>query len=173
MLNREIYKLDPLESKLANNGVAEVKDDLSKGALETLDYELRTFVCSGAYAKGMADILSNYLRNVKSSGEQPAVWISGFFGSGKSHLAKMLRTLWVNQKMESGADARSLVELPDDVRQYFDELSTLGSRLGGSMLRQERWALGQKTKFDWPCWRLYLNQQGYLSNTILLNLSFG
>lgn len=131
MLNREIYKLDPLESKLANNGVAEVKDDLSKGALETLDYELRTFVCSGAYAKGMADILSNYLRNVKSSGEQPAVWISGFFGSGKSHLAKMLRTLWVNQKMESGAEARSLVELPDDVRQYFDELSTLGSRLGG------------------------------------------
>ncbi|AMF98506.1 BREX system P-loop protein BrxC [Vibrio harveyi] len=131
MLNREIYKLDPLESKLANNGVAEVKDDLSKGALETLDYELRTFVCSGAYAKGMVDILSNYLRNVKSLGEQPAVWISGFFGSGKSHLAKMLRTLWVNQKMESGADARSLVELPEDIREYLDELSTLGESQGG------------------------------------------
>lgn len=131
MLNREIYKLDPLESKLANNGVAEVKDDLSKGALETLDYELRTFVCSGAYAKGMVDILSNYLRNVKSSSEQPAVWISGFFGSGKSHLAKMLRTLWVNQKMESGADARSLVELPEDIREYLDELSTLGESQGG------------------------------------------
>ncbi|EKG0036811.1 BREX system P-loop protein BrxC [Vibrio cholerae] len=131
MLNREIYKLDPLESKLANNGVAEVKDDLSKGALETLDYELRTFVCSGAYAKGMVDILSNYLRNVKSSGEQPAVWISGFFGSGKSHLAKMLRTLWINQKMESGAEARSLVELPEDIREYLDELTTLGERLGG------------------------------------------
>lgn len=131
MLNREIYKLDPLESKLANNGVAEVKDDLSKGALETLEYELRTFVCSGAYAKGMDSILSNYIRNVKQSGEQPGVWISGFFGSGKSHLAKMLRTLWTNQRLADGTDARSVVELPVEIQGYFDELSTLGSQMGG------------------------------------------
>lgn len=131
MLNRDIYQLDPLESKLANNGVAEVKDDLSQGALETLEYELRTFVCSGAYAKGLDDILSTFLRNVKSSGEQPGVWISGFFGSGKSHLAKMLRTLWTNQKINDGTDARSLVDLPDTISHHFDELSTLGAKLGG------------------------------------------
>ncbi|KPN75324.1 hypothetical protein AEA42_19875 [Shewanella sp. Sh95] len=131
MLNRDIYQLNPLESKLANNGVAEVKDDLSQGALETLEYELRTFVCSGAYAKGLDDILSTFLRNVKSSGEQPGVWISGFFGSGKSHLAKMLRTLWTNQKINDGTDARSLVDLPDTISHHFDELSTLGAKLGG------------------------------------------
>ncbi|MGE6316351.1 BREX system P-loop protein BrxC [Shewanella baltica] len=131
MLNRDIYQLNPLESKLANNGVAEVKDDLSQGALETLEYELRTFVCSGAYAKGLDDILSTFLRNVKSSGEQPGVWISGFFGSGKSHLAKMLRTLWTNQKINDGTDARSLVDLPDAISHHFDELSTLGAKLGG------------------------------------------
>lgn len=131
MLNREIYKLDPLESKLANNGVAEVNDDFSRGALETLEYELRTFVCSGAYAKGMDSILSTFIRNVKSSGEQPGVWISGFFGSGKSHLAKMLRTLWVNQTLPDGTDARSLVDLPDEIRSYFDELTNLGHQMGG------------------------------------------
>ena len=131
MLNREIYKLDPLESKLANNGVAEVKDDLSKGALETLEYELRTFVCSGAYDRGMDSILSNFIRNVKQSGEQPGVWISGFFGSGKSHLAKMLRTLWTNQSLADGTNARSVVELPAKILSYFDELSTLGSQMGG------------------------------------------
>ncbi|MGC7855346.1 hypothetical protein ACP3XL_01410 [Vibrio anguillarum] len=41
MLNREIFVNDPVSSRLANNGVAQVKDDLSKGALDTLEYELQ------------------------------------------------------------------------------------------------------------------------------------
>ena len=61
MLNREVYLNDPITSRLANNGVAQVKDDLSKAALETLEYELRTFVCDGAYAAGMAKILDPLL----------------------------------------------------------------------------------------------------------------
>jgi hypothetical protein len=79
MLNREVYLHDPITSRLANNGVAQVKDDLSKAALETLEYELRTFVCDGAYAAGMEKILTAYIQNVKNNGEQPGVWISGFF----------------------------------------------------------------------------------------------
>ncbi|MBF4248264.1 hypothetical protein EA004_25295, partial [Vibrio anguillarum] len=71
MLNREIFVNDPVSSRLANNGVAQVKDDLSKGALDTLEYELRTFVCDGAYAKGMDSILSNYLSAFKTNNEQP------------------------------------------------------------------------------------------------------
>ncbi|MEZ1875827.1 hypothetical protein, partial [Pseudomonas aeruginosa] len=80
MLNREIYLNDPLENRLANNGVAEVKDDLSEQALNTLRYELKTFVCEGEYQAGMDKILSTYLRNLGSNHEQPGVWISGFFG---------------------------------------------------------------------------------------------
>ena len=125
MLNREIYINDPITSRLANNGVAQVKDDLSKSALETLEYELRTFVCDGAYAAGMEKILDIYLRGVKNNTEQPAVWISGFFGSGKSHLAKMLRTLWTNQQLNDGSYARSLVDLPANISAQFEELSTL------------------------------------------------
>lgn len=131
MLNREIYLHDPLTSRLANNGVAQVKDDLSKAALDTLEYELRTFVCDGAYAAGMEKILDAYIQNVKSNGEQPGVWISGFFGSGKSHLAKMLRTLWTNQKLNDGNYARSLVDLPSNIAAQFDELSTLASQHQG------------------------------------------
>ena len=52
MLNKEIYAKDPLANQLANNGVAEVKDDTSQQALETLRYELETFVCDGEYEKG-------------------------------------------------------------------------------------------------------------------------
>ncbi|MFT6909608.1 MAG: PII-like signaling protein, partial [Oleiphilaceae bacterium] len=131
MLNREVYLHDPITSRLANNGVAQVKDDLSKAALETLEYELRTFVCDGAYAAGMAKILDAYLQNVKNDGEQPGVWISGFFGSGKSHLAKMLRALWTNQTLNDGNSARSLVDLPIKISAQFDELSTIANQHQG------------------------------------------
>jgi hypothetical protein len=131
MLNREIYLNDPITSRLANNGVAQVKDDLSKEALETLEYELRTFVCDGAYAAGMQKILYEFIEALKSESEQPAVWISGFFGSGKSHLAKMLRALWTNQQLNDGSYARSIVDLPKAISLQLDELSTLATKYNG------------------------------------------
>ena len=131
MLNREIYQLDPQQNRLANNGVAEVKDDQSSQALKTLRYELQTFVCDGEYEKGLEKILSTYLRNLNDDHEQPGVWISGFFGSGKSHLAKMLRALWVNQAFEDHATARDIADLPDDVQAQLIELSNQAKRFGG------------------------------------------
>lgn len=131
MLNRDIYLNDPLEHTLANNGVAEVKDDRSLASLETLNYELKTFVCDGAYERGMEQILEAFLSNLNSNNEQPGVWISGFFGSGKSHLAKMLRTLWTNQKLPNGQYARDIAELPPQVREQFEELTSRSLSMGG------------------------------------------
>ncbi|WP_342607413.1 BREX system P-loop protein BrxC [Vibrio tritonius] len=131
MLNREIFVNDPVSSRLANNGVALVKDDQSKESLDTLEYELRTFVCDGAYAEGMDSILSHYLDAFKTNNKQPGVWISGFFGSGKSHLAKMLRTLWTNQILNNGSDARSIAELPEHIAKHFAELSAVAVANGG------------------------------------------
>lgn len=132
MLNREIYDLDPQQNRLENNGVAEVKDDQSQQALKTLRYELQTFVCDGEYQAGLDKILSAYLRNLGDSHEQPGVWISGFFGSGKSHLAKMLRALWTNQKFSDGVAARDIAELPQEIKDYFKELSIQATRYGGA-----------------------------------------
>ncbi|MFU3311912.1 BREX system P-loop protein BrxC [Pseudomonas sp. DC3200b2] len=132
MLNREIYDLDPQQNRLENNGVAEVKDDQSQQALKTLRYELQTFVCDGEYQAGLDKILSAYLRNLGDGHEQPGVWISGFFGSGKSHLAKMLRALWTNQKFSDGVAARDIAELPQEIKDYFKELSIQASRYGGA-----------------------------------------
>ncbi|MCB0024047.1 MAG: hypothetical protein KDD91_13525, partial [Caldilinea sp.] len=86
MLNRDIYQTDPSVRKLANEGVANVNDDRTSEAMAVLRYELETFVCDGQYEKGLAHILDTFLRNIDQS-EQAGVWISGFFGSGKSHLA--------------------------------------------------------------------------------------
>ena len=131
MLNAEIYAKDPLANRIANNGVAEVKDDFSTQALSTLRYELETFVCDGEYAKGMEAILEAFLTNAEQGREQKGVWISGFFGSGKSHLAKMLRVLWTDFDLGGGVTARGLAQLPQEVSDLLKRLSTEGKKAGG------------------------------------------
>ena len=131
MLNKEIYNKLPNENRLVNNGVAEVSEDHSEAAQSVLRYELETFVCDGQYEKGLQTVLEKFLLNLDSRNEQPGIWISGFYGSGKSHLAKMLRTLWTDYKFTDGAAARSLARLPDAVAQPLKELTIQGKRNGG------------------------------------------
>jgi len=130
MLNRDIYSKAPAENRLVNNGVAEVSEDHSAAAQDILRHELETFVCDGQYAKGLETILDKFLLNLDAGAEQPGVWISGFYGSGKSHLAKMLRTLWTDYAFTDGATARGLASLPDGVREHLKELTTRGRRHG-------------------------------------------
>lgn len=146
MLNKDIYAKDPLANQLANNGVAEVKDDTSEQALATLKYELETFVCDGEYEKGLEKILDVFLTNVGKGAEQPGIWISGFYGSGKSHLAKMLRALWTDFDFKKGTTARGLVNLPQEIQDQLKELSTEGKRHGG--LHAASGTLGQGAS-DW------------------------
>lgn len=131
MLNRDIYNTLPRENRLANNGVAEVSEDHSEAAQAVLRYELETFVCDGQYEKGLEVIFDKFLLNLVSRSEQPGVWISGFYGSGKSHLAKMLRTLWSDYKFTDGASARGIAKLPGSIYEHLKELSIQGKRHGG------------------------------------------
>ena len=140
MLNRDIYLTEPKDKTLANNGVAVVKDDQSEKALDTLRYELETFVCEGEYQAGLDKILSTYLRNLGSNNEQPGIWISGFYGSGKSHLAKMLRAFWTNQVFADGMEARDIAELPQGIKDHFVELANAARRNGGLHAASARWA---------------------------------
>ncbi len=131
MKNREVFQRDPVVSKLLNDGVAAVTEATTDEEIKTLRYELEHFVCEGQYKDGLVRILESYLNNFDST-SQPAVWISGFFGSGKTHLQKMIRHLWVNTTFESdGATARELAQLPVEVTDLLKELDTLGKRYGG------------------------------------------
>lgn len=130
MNNRDIYQKDPSTRKLVNEGVANVNDEPTNEAMAVLRYELETFVCDGQYGKGLYHILDTYLRNVNQV-QQPGVWISGFYGSGKSHLVKMLRALWVDYTFPDGATARGIANLPAEIQDFFKELSTQGKRHGG------------------------------------------
>lgn len=126
MFNREVYAVNPEERKIVNEGVASVNDKKQN----VLRYEIETFVCDGQYEKGIEHILDVYLRNLRQE-QQPAVWVSGFYGSGKSHLAKMLSAFWKDIKFDDGATARGLANLPDSIKTLLIELSAQGKRLGG------------------------------------------
>jgi hypothetical protein len=126
MKNADIYQRDPQREKLVNEGVASVNDD----SPSVLRYELQTFVCDGQYEKGLRDILDTYLKNVERE-QQRGVWISGFFGSGKSHFVKMLKSLWVDTTFDDGATARGIANLPQSIRDHLKELSTQAKKHGG------------------------------------------
>lgn len=130
MLNKELFQRDPSKAKLLNDGVAAVREAASPKEIETLRYELEHFVCEGQYEDGLIRILESYLGNVSST-TQPAAWVSGFYGSGKSHLLKMFRHLWVDTRFADGATARGLARLPQEVQDLLRELDTLGKRTGG------------------------------------------
>ena len=131
MKNRDIYQRDPGQVTLLNNGVAAMTDALTEDERRTLRFELEHFVCEGEYQRGLVRILDSYVSN-QGQPEQPAAWVSGFFGSGKSHLAKMLRFLWTDYTFpEDGATARGLARLPTDVQDLLKEISILGRRAAG------------------------------------------
>lgn len=93
----------PNSERILNQGVAEVSERRDEKFDRILRYELETFICEGQYRKGLDRIFSRYLSALASrAAEQKGVWISGFYGSGKTHLAKMLRVLWTDYTFRDG-----------------------------------------------------------------------
>jgi hypothetical protein len=120
----QILARDPRSHALANSGQARITSETDERAVAELREELKTFVCDGQYGDAIERILKSYLNNLNRP-KQDAAWVSGFFGSGKSHLLKMLGHLWVDTPFSDGATARSLVPvLPDDVLAHLRELDT-------------------------------------------------
>ncbi|PYQ26570.1 MAG: BREX system P-loop protein BrxC [Acidobacteria bacterium] len=127
----DILQRDPAKHRLINNGQARLTEDGGERVSEELQGELSTFVCEGQYADGMHRIISSYLSDLNKTSQKGA-WVSGFFGSGKSHLLKMLAHLWQNTEFSDGSTARSLPpEIPSELRALFLELDTAGKREGG------------------------------------------
>jgi hypothetical protein len=127
----EVLLRDPAEHPLVNNGQARLTEDATERVLGELRGELAMFVCEGEYAEGIHRILSAYLADLPKTSQKGA-WVSGFYGSGKSHLLKMLSHLWLDTEFPDGTTARALPsEIPDDLTALFRELDTAGRREGG------------------------------------------
>ena len=131
MKNRQLYFTDPTTLELLNNGVSKVSEiGHDERQIKTLRFELETFVCDGEYARGLERIIKAYLEGLGRE-EQKAVWVSGFFGSGKSHLVKVLRYLWEDYRFSDGATARSVVRMPQEITDLLTELTNRSKPFGG------------------------------------------
>ena len=78
-------------------------DGVIKAADERhLDIELDEYVVTREVSKGLGAFTDAYLHNPTANG----VWISGFFGSGKSHLLKMLSLMLDSEKRVGERESR-------------------------------------------------------------------
>lgn len=84
----------------AIDGVIKADDDAS------LRTELDEYVITGEIGKRLGDFLEAYNNYQTANG----VWISGFFGSGKSHLLKMLALVLENREVEGAKAADIFIE---------------------------------------------------------------
>jgi len=70
-----------------------------------LQTEIEEYVVTAEVAKGLGEFAERYLEETNANG----VWISGFFGSGKSHLLKILSHLLDNRKLPNGTTTASVI----------------------------------------------------------------
>jgi len=178
----ELFDRDPRTARLANDGQAQIRAQVDERATAELRAELETFVCGGQFEDAIQRILDRYLPNLGAT-RQESAWVSGFFGSGKSHLLKMLAHLWVNTTFDDGSTARSLPRggLPDEIEAQLRELDTQATRLGKPAVAAAGTLLGGNDRVretvlsillrarDWPeqypqakfCF--WLREQGHLA----------
>lgn len=63
--------------------------------------ELEEYVVTRELQKHFSDFFASYKRGITGNTDKMGVWISGFFGSGKSHFLKMLSYLLSNKEVAS------------------------------------------------------------------------
>ncbi len=78
------------------NGVVKVDQD----ATDVLVQELDEYVITKDLKKHFITFFNNYGESFHEGTADIGVWISGFFGSGKSHFLKMLSYLLANQEVQ-------------------------------------------------------------------------
>jgi hypothetical protein len=93
---RDLF-LKPVERPI--DGVIKADDQ------RNLQIELDEYVVTRDIAKGLSEFTERYLNELTANG----VWISGFFGSGKSHLLKILSLVLDSRPLFGGVRAADII----------------------------------------------------------------
>ena len=73
---------------------------VGQGEDENIRQELEEYVVTRELQKHFADFFASYKRGIVGTTDKMGVWISGFFGSGKSHFLKILSYLLSNKAVD-------------------------------------------------------------------------
>ena len=92
MLLREVFA-KPIDRDI--KGVIKV----GQSDEENISQELEEYVVTRELQKHFAEFFSSYKRGINGHTDKMGVWISGFFGSGKSHFLKILSYLLANKEV--------------------------------------------------------------------------
>lgn len=73
---------------------------VGKAQDENIKQELEEYVVTRELQKHFRELFSNYKKGIIGNTTKMGVWISGFFGSGKSHFLKMVSYILDNRKVD-------------------------------------------------------------------------
>lgn len=96
---------------------------------ENIKQELEEYVVTRELQKHFTDFFSSYKKGINGSTDKMGVWISGFFGSGKSHFLKILSYLIENKEVNG---KRALDYFIDD-KKIIDPMVLADMKLAASV----------------------------------------
>ena len=96
---------------------------------ENVKQELEEYVVTRELHKHFADFFSSYKRGIVGNTDKMGVWISGFFGSGKSHFLKILSYLLDNRIV----DGKAAVDYFIDDNKIKDQMVLADMKLAASI----------------------------------------
>ena len=92
------------------NGVIKADSQEEKEFKEEIDEYVITSELTGRFN----ELLDRYIGSLSTQTEDVGVWISGFFGSGKSHYLKILSYILANKVVEDDAEQRRPIDFFSD-----------------------------------------------------------
>lgn len=91
--------------------------------------ELEEYVVTRELQKHFSDFFSSYKRGIIGNTDKMGVWISGFFGSGKSHFLKILSYLLENKEV---GEKKAIDYFVDD-NKIADQMVLADMKLAGTI----------------------------------------
>ena len=91
--------------------------------------ELEEYVVTRELQKHFSDFFASYKRGITGNTDKMGVWISGFFGSGKSHFLKILSYLLENKEV----GGKKAVDYFVDDNKISDQMVLADMKLAGTI----------------------------------------